>query len=244
MEYGANDLNLITKTKLFGARMVRLDAPARSSCFRQDSFLPQKNVIRMRKLFHQLRSSSLNESPTNKRVFRCSTLRSQRPQPPHAHQAIRCMDGPHRCPNAFILFPAGLVSQQRKNCTVCEGPLTATTFQSKRVADHETSVPLFYASPRNIVQGVSWLGTPRDSKCPCSWRGAAKCTTILVTQASGACRIASTDHPEGIHAIQRCPSAIRHRRLARHHRRGIHVRQRQNLCAGRRQLPHGAGAQG
>ena len=45
--YGANDLNLVTHTNLFVAWMARVDVPARSSCFRQDSFLTREKRLSM-----------------------------------------------------------------------------------------------------------------------------------------------------------------------------------------------------
>ena len=56
----------------------------------------------------------------------------------------------------YILFQAGLVLKNAKSRRA-HRPLTATKFQSKWVAESETSIPVYFHSPRNIVLGTSGL---------------------------------------------------------------------------------------
>ena len=57
----------------------------------------------------------------------------------------------------YILFQAGLVLKNAKSRRGWK-PLTATKFQSKWVADSETSIPVHFPPPRNIGQGANGLG--------------------------------------------------------------------------------------
>ncbi len=59
----------------------------------------------------------------------------------------------------YILFQAGLVLKNAKSRRAWR-PLATTNFQSKWVADSETSIPVYFPSPRNNLQGQTGWAFP------------------------------------------------------------------------------------